>query len=160
MILFTTTIPTFKQKLKTSFLYNWTIACVVVSALAVLLFMMGEIPLSVFPFCAGLGLFYLTFFKFGIFRIYIYEIELDEASDTVVFKYTKGLFSIKRHEYKVAKGNFKINYYRNPQWYPVFNFEQRKPYKMVFNQYCYGAWREKTSMELLRDYCHTFKYFE
>jgi hypothetical protein len=158
MIVFKSEIPTFKQRLKASFLYGWMRACLLVFALAVLLFVMGEIALSVFPFYAGLALFYASFFKFGIFRIYIYEIELDETNDTIIFKYTRGLFFVKNLEYKVAKGNFKINYYRNSQWYPVFSFEQRKPYKTMFNQYCYGAWREKTSMEVLRDYCYTLEY--
>ena len=68
------------------------------------------------------------------------------------------MFFVKYNEYKVNKGNFNIKYYRNSQWYPVFIIEQRKPYKLLLNQYCFSIWKDKNSFEILKKHCNKLEY--
>lgn len=157
MIIINSAIPSFKEKLKQSYLYNFTRVFIVILVLAIFLNITANL-LCVFFYIASLVLFQLSIFKFSIFKTFIYELAFEEESNSIIIKYSTGMFFVKYHEYKVNKGNFNIKYYRNSQWYPVFIIEQRKPYKLILNQYCFSIWKDKNSLEILKKHCNKLEY--
>ena len=93
-----------------------------------------------------------------VFRDYLQKIEASE--DSIILTIQTGIFSQTIKELEIKKGNFKIRFFRDPKYFSFFLIEQRKPYKLIMNQYCFGHWQKKDSMEILRDYASSVQYFE
>lgn len=103
------------------------------------------------------GFFIIISMRILAFKNYIFKIE--GLDDSIVLFYQSGIFNQVIKEVVIKKSNFKIRYLRNG-FFSSFLIEQKKPYKMIINQYCIGSWQKKDSMEILREYASSIQYFD
>lgn len=109
------------------------------------------------------GLISISFMTILLIRIpayknYLLNIEIDK--NTLVFQYSSGLMVPKCFTFETEINNFKIKYYRNPKYFPLFQIEQKSPYKKLYTQYCFGVWSNKKSFEIIRQYANLIEYNE
>ena len=90
---------------------------------------------------------------------YIYKLSLNDEGRLLIH-YEKGVFSRKELICEVNKGDFRVRYYRNPRYFPVFILEQHQPYKFLLAQHCFGVWKEKESVEIFRDLASSVTYYD
>ncbi len=87
------------------------------------------------------------FFKLPYFNTYLFKIELENENLIIhYYKYNKVI----KHSVKVK--NFKVKSSSNPKGPPFFIIEQKKPYKLLLFQACYGYWEDKEKINILLTY--------
>jgi len=90
------------------------------------------------------------------FNIYLYKVEIIDNKEVILYYLHWGVKKSK----KTSVNNFKLRYFYNTKLMPVIIFEQNKPYKFIFKQYCYGYWTKKVNIEIFRPYVREIKYYD
>lgn len=90
---------------------------------------------------------------------YIYKISINDKGKLLI-QYESGIFVRKTLICEVEKGNFRVRYYRNPRYFPVFVLEQHRPYQLLMSQHCFGVWKEKASAEIFRNFASSITYYD
>jgi hypothetical protein len=141
----------FFLKLKNSSIYKFTFLFLVSATLGVILQCINNqffVPFYLIALVSS----QLSIFKYGIFKTYIYRAYYKPDSDSITLVIASGILKPKLKRLYIKNKNFNIKYYRNPKKHPVFVIEQIKPFKTVVTQYCIGAWKDRSSMDILKPF--------
>ncbi len=144
-------------KLKSTHLYKLTLFFVVSTTIGTILNLINN-KLFVAFYLIALILAQFSILRFGIFKTYIYRAYYKPDSDSITLVIASGILKPKLKRLYIKNKNFNIKYYRNPKKHPVFVIEQLKPFKTIVTQYCFGAWKDRSSMDILKPYANKAIY--
>ncbi len=102
-----------------------------------------------------LPLFFSLVRLISCFNIYLYKVEIIENKEVILYYSHWG----KKKSKKTSVNNFKLRYYYNTKLMPVIIFEQNKPYKFIFKQYCFGFWKNKENIEIFKPFANSIKHY-
>lgn len=142
------------EKIRLSFLKNYFVSLLIVLALMVLAIALNSIYYSTFLALANLCLLVILLMRLPAYSKYIYKIEASEGNLTLIFK--SGLFNARTQSAHLEMNNFKVKCIDSNKYFPVIIIEQKKPYKLVIRQYCFGIWRDQRNQEIFRHYTDDF----